>query len=108
LPGAAVISARAIAEARREILAKAPPAIELETSQKWAARALAAYQISSDDFDLVRFAEAVEFHHEAVEHASGVSPTFLANIVALLGEAREHTIAVLTSPPDEGEEQEPA
>jgi hypothetical protein len=101
-----LISARAIAEARREVLGKTLAAIELETSQKWAARALAAYQICADDFDLVRFAEACHFHDEAVEHASGVSPTFLANIVALLAEVQHDTIAVLTQEPTETPETE--
>jgi hypothetical protein len=100
-----VISARAIAEARHEILNSSSQAIEMSTATKWAARAIAAYRLASDEGDLTRFAEACDFHHEAVEHASGVSPLFLANIVGTLGEVQAKTIAIFEGS-DEAHEEE--
>jgi hypothetical protein len=100
-----MISARAIAEARKEILTSSSQAIEIATSTKWAARALAAYELSLEEDDLFRFAQACDFHHEAVEHAAGASPTFLASIAGILLGAQQQTIAAFegSATPEEQE-----
>ena len=94
-----LISARDLANARTELLSKNPSAIDLGISKAWAARAIAAYDLAVEELSLTRFADAVGFHNEAIEHASNVSPTFLANIVSTLAQSQENAIEALKYEP---------
>ncbi len=60
-----------IAAATSEITQKSRTQIETETARKWAARACAAYAQYVTDRDTHWLADAVEYQHEAVEHAAG-------------------------------------
>jgi hypothetical protein len=74
-----------VAAARKEIAAKPTAEIEFETSRKWAARAVAAYELAGDACDVVRLSDAVGFHQEALEHAASASVEWLAKLSAELG-----------------------
>jgi hypothetical protein len=81
-----MISDEQIDEARREILNKSKVQIEEETAVKWAARAIAAYILFAETRDPSFLFDAVEYHHEAVEHASDTP--ILGDIVAVLKKAK--------------------
>jgi hypothetical protein len=57
-------------EARREILEKSRSLIEAETAYKWADRAVAAWQLHADTDAEQWLRDAVDYLHEAVEHAA--------------------------------------
>lgn len=57
-----------LAEARIELASKSLKQIELETAFKWAARALAAYELWVGG-DRAMFHDAVTYLGEALEHA---------------------------------------
>lgn len=71
-----------IEEARRELLDKSKTQIEEETAIKWGARAIAAYALFAETRDPAFLFDAVEYHHEAVEHASDTP--LLGDIIAVL------------------------
>jgi hypothetical protein len=81
-----MISREEIEEARRELLSKSKAQIEEETAVKWAARAIAAYSIFAESGDLEVFADATEYHHEALEHASDTP--ILGDLLAALNKAK--------------------
>lgn len=59
-----------IEAARRELDYKSHEQIETETSLKWAARAIAAYDIFLETSDLTYLFDASDYHREAIEHAA--------------------------------------
>jgi hypothetical protein len=81
-----VISKEQIKEARIELLKKSKVQIEKETAIKWAARAIAAYSLFAETQDASFLFNAIEYHHEAVEHASDTP--LLGDIIAVLNEAQ--------------------
>jgi hypothetical protein len=81
-----MITQEKIQEARRELLNKSKTQIEEETAIKWGARAIAAYSLFAESGDLEAFADATEYHHEALEHASDTP--ILGSILAALSEAK--------------------
>jgi hypothetical protein len=81
-----MISHREIEEARREILSKSKTQIEEDTAVKWGARAIAAYSIFEESGSLEVFADATEYHHEAIEHASDTP--ILGGILVILNKAK--------------------
>jgi hypothetical protein len=81
-----MIGRREIEEARRELVSKSKAQIEEETAVKWAARAIAAYSIFEESGSLEVFADATEYHHEALEHASDTP--ILGDLLAALNKAK--------------------
>ena len=59
-----------ITEARAELLGKSREQIEQETAFKWAARAVAAYQLWHEGRDPHMFRDCGIYWSEAVEHAA--------------------------------------
>ena len=59
-----------ITEARTELLGKSREQIEQETAFKWAARAVAAYQLWHEGRDPHMFRDCGIYWSEAVEHAA--------------------------------------
>ena len=57
-------------EARRELFQKTRAEIEEETAFKWAARAVAAYQLSAMQQPNRFLRDAEDYYHEAIEHAA--------------------------------------
>jgi hypothetical protein len=57
-------------DARHELLQKSRSAIEEETAFKWAARAVAAYRLFVETQSRPWLLDAVDYAHEAVEHAA--------------------------------------
>lgn len=81
-----MISDNQIDEARAELLKKKKVEIEIETAIKWGARAIAAYSLFMETQDADFLFDAIEYHHEAVEHASDTP--ILKGIIAVLNEAK--------------------
>jgi hypothetical protein len=61
---------RALAEARRELTSKPRSQIEEETAFKWAARAVAAYQLYTETDHYQWLRDAGHYMDEAIEHAA--------------------------------------
>jgi hypothetical protein len=53
-----------------EISTKTLKQIQIETAYTWAYRAWAAYSIACERQDNALFADAIEYEHEAIEHAA--------------------------------------
>ena len=70
--------------ARRELLLCSDAQIERMTACKWMERALAGYELAGERRCVRWFARAVSYHHEAGEHAAGVSSAFVAQVDACL------------------------
>jgi hypothetical protein len=68
------------------------PQIQLSTALTWAGRALASYTLYAQTGDLHRLVDATEYHHEAVEHASGADARTCATIAAVLEDAKSRVI----------------
>jgi hypothetical protein len=82
-----------VAEARRELQEKTQRAIEEETADRWAARAVAAFEnyaaardAHRDQEALLWLIEAVGYEHEAGEHAAGAGT--LAEVCATIQETK--------------------
>jgi len=60
----------AVRQARTELLTKGRQGIEHETALKWAARAVAAYELLRGRFRLALLSDAETYRQEAIEHAS--------------------------------------
>lgn len=56
--------------ALNEITTKSESQIQIETAYKWASRAIICYRLFSNSRELKLFAQAVDYHHEAIEHAA--------------------------------------
>lgn len=69
--------------AKRELVATSEQGIELRTVDRWTRLALAAYELAVERGCVCWLVRAAGYHHEAVEHAAGVS----AQCVALVGAA---------------------
>lgn len=78
-----------LASARAELQAKAMSEIEFETSRKWAARAVVAYDMASTTCDVARLSDAIGCHQEALEHAASASVKWLAQLTAELQTVRD-------------------
>ena len=74
-----IVSAQAIQAALAEVQQKTEAQIETETAAKWAARALAAWQLAQiqGPNSLAWFVRAVTYKHEALEHAVCAVPGLL-------------------------------
>lgn len=72
-------------DALRELQTKSRQEIETETAFKWAARALAAYTIYFETGETEWLFDAIEYHHEAVEHAAD-TPVLLEIVQTLADE----------------------
>jgi hypothetical protein len=79
-----------LAEARTAIRTKTKAAIEAETAATWGARAIAAYEQyrSTGSFDWL--AQAIEYEHEAIEHAASGPPGTLEQIQTELAQAKHN------------------
>lgn len=56
--------------ALEEVTTKSESQIQIETAYKWASRAIICYRLFVESSDLKLFAQAVDYHHEAIEHAA--------------------------------------
>jgi hypothetical protein len=63
----------AVDEAKKEIQSKTGEEVDRETAFKWAARAIASYEVCTTETSLrkrvERFTEGDDYRHEALEHA---------------------------------------
>lgn len=73
----------------------ATEAIEYATSRAWASRALAAYELAVERSCIRWLLCASSFANEAHEHASGVSPEWLACIMGELDAAKDYALKCL-------------
>jgi hypothetical protein len=64
------VNTQDIIAAREELASKTRAQIEAETADKWAARAVAAYERYATTSSLADYADATIYWHEALEHAS--------------------------------------
>lgn len=64
-------------DARRELAERTAEQIQRETADKWCARAVVAYEFFAQTGDLAWHARAVEYAHEAAEHAAEAGPGVL-------------------------------
>jgi hypothetical protein len=72
--------AERIEAARADLSAKSKEQIETETAATWGARAVVAYDYYLSSHDLVWLVLAIEYRHEALEHAAGGPPGTLEQI----------------------------
>lgn len=71
-----------------EISMKSLKAIQIETAYTWAYRAWAAYKLSCEGSNLV--ADAIEYEHEAIEHAALANDDqVLADVRLIIADARQ-------------------
>jgi hypothetical protein len=70
--------------ARQELPVKNKAMIDAETAEVWGARAVAAFELFKASGDQWWFACAVEYRHEAIEHAAGGPPGTLERVLAEL------------------------
>ena len=75
-----------IAKAHAELAQKTKKQIEAETAETWAARAIVSYQRFAALKTLNFFAEAVDYEHEAMEHAAEGGNA--AYVSATIGDAK--------------------
>ena len=64
------VSASELKTALAEVQEKSPEQIESDTAKKWAARALACYQLYRETSLGVWLLRAEDYGHEAIEHAA--------------------------------------
>ncbi len=88
-----MISKHDIDAARNELDYKSKEQIERETALKWAARAIAAYRLFIETGDHTYMWDAVDYHHEAVEHAAETD--ILPIISATLAEEKAKAMNVI-------------
>lgn len=86
-------SSEMIGEARRELLRKPKVEIEEETATKWAARAIAAYLLFEETQDPSFLFDAVEYQHEAIEHASDTP--ILGELITAMADARLRIVGLV-------------
>jgi hypothetical protein len=79
-----------VTAARAELRAKTKTQIDAETAAIWGARAVAAYELYAASGDLAWYRHAVEYAHEACEHASGGPPGTVERIGAELRQLTGH------------------
>lgn len=82
--------------ALNEVTTKSPAQIEAETAYKWASRAIICYRLFVDSGDLKRFAQAVDYHHEALEHSADAGLSVLKKITKVLEDEQTRTIRQVT------------
>jgi hypothetical protein len=82
-----------VAAARAELLASSDEALELQTARTWAARAMAAYGLAAERCCPRWLLRAGQYHHEAGEHASGVSAACVVEVEAALAPAKAQALA---------------
>jgi hypothetical protein len=73
--------------ARAELTRKTKSQIDAETAEVWGARAVAAYEMYKKTTSIHWLVWAIEFRHEALEHAGGGPPGTLERVQA---ELKEH------------------
>jgi hypothetical protein len=79
-----------IAVAKTEITQKTRAQIETETARKWCARACAAFQQYTAEGDMRWLVDAIDYAHEAVEHASATdNDSVLADVRASVNASRK-------------------
>jgi hypothetical protein len=107
----ALLTLQEVLAARKEINLRSAGEIELETSRRWAARAVAAYEDAGSRCDVERLGEAVGYHQEAIEHGASVSAEWLGKLAAELAGIRdltyelfERSLLVGDEPTEEGSE----
>ena len=75
--------------ARAELTRKTKSQIDAETAEVWGARAVAAYETYHSTRSIGWLIVAIEFRHEALEHAGGGPPGTLERVQA---ELKEHAL----------------
>lgn len=78
-----------VVKARVELLEKSRAEIEHETAERWAARAIAAYDLFIETKNLFWLGQAVEYDHEAIEHAGEAGAGAVETISSALAPSRE-------------------
>jgi len=78
-------------EARATLRSKTKETIETETAATWGARAIAAYEQFRATGNTEWFVQAVEYEHEAIEHAASAPPGTLEQIQLELAQAKLNT-----------------
>jgi hypothetical protein len=84
-----MITPESVAHAHAEIISTSKVAIETATAVTWGSRAVAAYALFLRTGDLRWFADAVEYDHEAREHAAEAGVAVLAPIADALDGMKE-------------------
>jgi hypothetical protein len=79
-----MIDAAKIADAKRELHQKTLAFIQVETAWAWATRALAAKELFNETGEGQWMVDAVEYHHEALEHAALAAPGLCEQVRAAL------------------------
>jgi hypothetical protein len=82
-----------LAEARIELDKRKKADIEQETACTWGARAVAAFERFKATRDLNWMAVAVEYEHEALEHAAACSATCLQTIETELASLKKEAMS---------------
>lgn len=82
-------AAKALADARRELRAKTREEIDLDTAEKWAARAVAADERFRETGAEKWHEMAIEFAHEAIEHAASGPAGSIAHVKRIMGRGGE-------------------
>lgn len=72
--------------ARVELAQKPRTQIDIDAAAAWGARAVVASENFHATGDMAWWARAVEYRHEALEHAAGGGPGVLEQIIAELDE----------------------
>jgi hypothetical protein len=75
-----MISSAQVSAARAELLSSSDAAIEHKTALAWTARAIAGYELARERRCLRWLVRATSYHHEATEHAAGVSSELVAQV----------------------------
>ena len=83
-----MLDTAAIEAARIELRTKSKQLIEADTADKWASRALAAYEFYTVSRSLDWLSDAIAYHGEAVEHAAHATPGHLAMVEQILDNAQ--------------------
>jgi uncharacterized protein YyaL (SSP411 family) len=73
-----------LAAARAELAVKTKAKIDADTADVWGARAVAAMELYRATGNVAWYGQAVEYRHEAIEHASGGPAGTLESIQAQL------------------------
>jgi len=69
-----------IDQARRDLVAKSHADIERDTAETWAARSFAAWELHRQTGEWHWYREAIEYWHEAKEHAAEAGVSFLTEL----------------------------
>lgn len=85
-----------VAATTAELQQKTRAQIETETADKWGARAVAAYGLFVADKDTRWLSDAIEYAHEAVEHAAAAEEAGAQGVLAptrtAVDSARKHAL----------------